>query len=635
MRIGACLLGGLVVLAGACGKRPPLDAPADAGGTSGAVGGAGWTVGGTGGTAGAAGGTGGGAAGTGSASGTAGAAGATAGAGGTGGMAGGAGSGTGGSAGGAAATGGGAGGRGGGGGTVTALCDAWTGDFAAQNLNAIAQHGFFESKAILEGTLGDRFDQAGTSWARFTIGKVRAGVTSHEGREVAIQMGPGLHAAFGAGASLLVGMSSTYPYTQAMVSLPIWSNLVAVAPLNQTGLPDDVLGFRAWHAADVAVIRVRALPAERIEFDVVETLAGSIPATFNSLNWPSAFGPIPVRVGDERLAGFAVGSELVELRPNSAEERARALRGIAALAPGGFVPLYRGELDAARADAATYRLAWTVGRADRVLGLEVAGIAAECCTNAGGEYFANNVTDVLRGDPPAGPVVTGGHGVYAEDRCGDRFLSVMRVVNTVPAGMLAVYTCAATPIGLTNSPSSGVDARLPDTPANRADVNLWLRSAPPLLRLYPAGVTAPAGAFSPPPAPAVWSVPVPALTAILARHQLALLTVVDAQPQPGGGHAVRLRTPLYVRELATLTNRDATLYVPCADPRLLKIGSRWIGALMGAEPFFGTATTELGTQLDQQKLMLVPGFLLPEEREDLVRTADALTKVAIPRPLGP
>jgi hypothetical protein len=33
--------------------------------------------------------------------------------------------------------------------------------------------------------------------------------------------------------------------------------------------------------------------------------------------------------------------------------------------------------------------------------------------------------------------------------------------------------------------------------------------------------------------------------------------------------------------------------------------------------------------------MLVPGFLFPEEREDLVRTADALTNVGIPRPLGP
>ena len=35
------------------------------------------------------------------------------------------------------------------------------------------------------------------------------------------------------------------------------------------------------------------------------------------------------------------------------------------------------------------------------------------------------------------------------------------------------------------------------------------------------------------------------------------------------------------------------------------------------------------------RLMLVPGFLLPAEREDLLRTVDLLTRVAIPRPLGP
>jgi hypothetical protein len=55
---------------------------------------------------------------------------------------------------------------------------------------------------------------------------------------------------------------------------------------------------------------------------------------------------------------------------------------------------------------------------------------------------------------------------------------------------------------------------------------------------------------------------------------------------------------------------------------------------MGTEPY-STSPTAIDAQIGQERLMLVPGFLLPAEREDLIRTADALAKVAIPRPPGP
>ena len=434
MRVEAYWVGALAALAVAgCGKRAPLDSGADAGGASGTVGGAGG-IGGAAGTAGGAGGTGGGA---GASGGSGGGAGGTVGP-------------RGGTGGGAAGTGGGAGGIGGGtggtaGGAPAVVCSAWTGDLAAQNENAIAQHGFFESRAILEGTLGDRFDESGSSWARFTIAKVRAGVTSYEGREIAIAMGPGLHAAFGAGASVLVGLTSTYASPQATVSVPTWSNLIAMVKRDQVALPEDVLGYRAWHAPNVLVLRVTELTEGGRVRDRRDR-RGSVPTTFNALSWPSTRGPPPVRVGDERLAGIsATGSELIELRPNNAEERARALRGIAALAPGGFVPRYRAELDAARADAVNYRFAWTFGRADRVLGVEVAGLAGECCTDAGGIFFANTVTDVLRGDAPVGPVLTGGHGVYNDEHCGDRFLYALRSVGTLTAATFASYSCTRPP----------------------------------------------------------------------------------------------------------------------------------------------------------------------------------------------
>jgi hypothetical protein len=601
MRIEVCLLGALVIATAGCGKGTPLDPSGGAGGMTPRTG------------------TGGAATGASGAGGTVGGAGAT-------GVSGG-----GGTAGSAGTT-----GAGGGGGAVdpAALCSAWTADLTAQNQSALELNGFFNSRAILEGTLGARFDEAGSSWARFTIDKVRAGIAFLEGREVAIAMGPGLHATFGAGASVLVGLSSTRPYMQSGVSLPTFNNLLAIAAKDQVTLPDDVLGFRAWQTPNVVVLRVREVPPPATEvfaFDVIETLAGSLPEPYTL--WMASAGPFGARVGDELIAGFAIGQEMVELRPNNADERARALRGIAALAPGAFAPRYRGELEAARAEATRYRLAWTFGRAQWVLGLEVSGLSAECCTGAGGTFFANTVTDLLRGTAPAGPVLTGGHGVYNDETCGERYLYAMRSLATLTTGELINYGC---PRGTQTSSvaSSGVDARLPATAADRADVDLWLRSAPALLRMFPPTVSPPADAFAAPTLPAVWSVPTPAITALQARHHLALMTIVGVQPQPGGGHSIRVSTPFWPRDLPSMTIHQVSLHVPCADPRLLQVGRRWVGAVMGVEPFSGS-TGEAGTQLALQRLMLIPGFLLPGEREDLVRTAEEITEVAIPRPFAP
>jgi hypothetical protein len=632
-------LAGALVLAGvACGKRSPLDSTGDAGaagGTAGAGSGTGGTAGGPG--------TGGSGTGTGSTVGT-GTGGSSTATGGSSTGIGGSGTGTGGTVGTGGSSGGTVGTGGSGGGTAGSgdaggFCSPWMGDLAAPNQRAVEELGLYQAKAILEGTLGERFDQASQSWARFTIRKVRAGVTAYEGSVLAIPMSPALHATFGAGASVLVGLSSTYSFMDTVVPTPpnsaptSWGSLLAVVKKeDEASLPADVIGFRAWHAPNVAVVRVSDLPPGRIAFDVIETLAGSLPTTFLA-NWSDTWGPLPVGVGDQRLIGVGeivtimgsvLATSIVELRPNIAEERARALRGIAALAPGGFAATYRAELDRTREEATRYRLSWTFGRAAQVLDAEVAGVANECCTGAGGTFFASTVAAVLRGLAPTGPVVTGGHGVNRVDACGDRYLYAMRGVATTPTGTLADYTCNTPPGGQVNTSaaSSGVDARLPSTAANRDDVGRWLQSASPLLRLNPAGVPE-AGAFTPPPPPAVWSVPVHALTAIQARHGLMRLTVMDVQPQPGGGAAVRVTTP------PSPTMSDFTLYVPCADPRLLQVGRQWVGAMIGTEPF-----STVATQAGELRLMLIPGFLLPAEREDLIAAANGLARVEIPRPLG-
>ena len=450
------------------------------------------------------------------------------------------------------------------GGAPPAVCSAWTGDLAAQNENAIAQHGFFESRAILEGTLGDRFDESGSSWARFHDRK-GAG-RRHVVRGTRDRDRDGTGPARGVRRGRLRARRADQHIRQ-----PAGHGLGADVEQphrdgeeGQVALPEDVLGYRAWHAPNVLVLRVTELTEWGFVFEIVETVAGSVPTTFNALSWPSTRGPPPVRVGDERLAGIsATGSELIELRPNNAEERARALRGIAALAPGGFVPALprragcgarrRGQLPV-RLDVRSRPIGCSASRSP-------AWPASAARTRAASSSPTRSPTCSGATRPSARS--TGGHGVYNDEHCGNRFLYALRSVGTLTAATLRQLLLHQAPRHL---PGCGVAGRCP--PARHARESR---------RRQP--VAAERAAAAAPVSPRRRRARRRVHAATRARAVVCPRSRVDGRPGAAPARPVdhrrratatrrRLRRPgahaALRRELAALTNRDATLYVPCA-----------------------------------------------------------------------
>ncbi len=272
-----------------------------------------------------------------------------------------------------------------------------------------------------------------------------------------------------------------------------------------------------------------------------------------------------------------------------------------------------------KAEAVRLRLGWMYKHADLVAALEITGIAGECCTGAGGVFHASSVSEVLHGQTPAGQVLTGGHGYYAEKACGDRFLVAMGSSLVLADGL--ELDCAGKG-DLSTRAASQVIHELPASAENLALARQWVASAPPLLRLHPAGQDLAAQDFAPPAAVALWSTPVSALSALMAGTP-TLVTIEDVSKR-AEGYVVRLRTPFFLEELATLTMHEPDLAFACADPRLLQKGARWIGVVLSTAP---VQASSVAASLEQGRLWLAPGLLLPDRID--VKRAIRLVPTAI------
>jgi hypothetical protein len=91
--------------------------------------------------------------------------------------------------------------------------------------------------------------------------------------------------------------------------------------------------------------------------------------------------------------------------------------------------------------------------------------------------------------------------------------------------------------------------------------------------------------------------------------------------QPRRGEWVRRREGS--RRLVRL--RQAELAFACADPRLLQVGTRWIGVVVGTTLLQPSSSASL---LDQGRLWLAPGLLLPYRID--VKRALRLVPNAVP-----
>jgi hypothetical protein len=210
--------------------------------------------------------------------------------------------------------------------------------------------------------------------------------------------------------------------------VPMWEAPHVLLP-KSAAVAAELLGFHAWNTPNVAAFRVAEVLDGGFRLALVESLRGELPQTLVisvSELWPS----LGLSAGSTGIGGFGgfipVGTPpsatLLELRPDTPEERAAVARALKTLEPTGFATRYQAEIEQAKTDALHLRLGWLYNQADRVAALEVAGIGNECCTGAGGIFHASTAVEMLRGPAPAGQVLTGGHGYYGKKACEDRFL---------------------------------------------------------------------------------------------------------------------------------------------------------------------------------------------------------------------
>jgi hypothetical protein len=516
------------------------------------------------------------------------------------------------------------------GGDPNQVCEMWQTRNPAQDTLDVQQFGLFKAGTVLEGKLGSYVDSGDTSYAIIGVERVWTGISQYGAlaSASAIRMDRALYDELGSDTVVIAGFAESHPLVDSGPPVPAWEQPLALLPKSAAVAP-ELLGFHAWNTPNVAVVRVEETLDGGFRLALVESLRGGLPASFVisvSELWPS----LGLTVGSTWIGGFSEpikvpsgttpSAVLLELRPSTPDERTAVTRALQALEPTGFATRFQAGLDQAKADAIGVRRGWLYHQADTVAALEVTGIGNECCTGAGGIFHASAVLETLHGQALSGQLLTGGHAYYAKKACGDRFLYAFGSSLVLADGL--GLDCQAK-ASVNTMAGSQVLHELAATTDSLALARQWVASAPPLLRLYPAGSSFPPEAFAPATGLALWSSPTPALTASMAGTPVLL--TVDKVTRQAEGYVVRMRTPFYVLELSHLEPREIEVAFACADPRLLEAGTRWIGAVVGTSTISATSAAGL---LSQGQLFLVPGTLLPV-RSDLTRALGLLPTISI------
>ena len=367
------------------------------------------------------------------------------------------------------------------------------------------------------------------------------------------------------------------------------------------------------------MVRIVAQDEYRTTFEVIDALSGTFPVTFED-NWYASWGlPYPgISEGDERWIVSVFGlteypddvtlGTVHDIRP-ATDEHLAAVN--AALVSG--VPLLdrehlAGVRDGVREGIRFHHAPWVVSSV-------VSGMAMECCTGAGGTFIQHEISEALRGAEVPARFVTGGHGYYGEEDCGDAFLHGVESLVDPAEHMETPFDCLEYPDrdswdAYGASILSGTSVRLPATAKTRARVDQWLAASAPLYQLYHPDTEVPPEALEQDARNAPWSLPMDAVEAYLTATHIVLLEVEEVAYDPAlDAQRVLFSTTFSIHEYDHLERYTIKLVFRCGDPRLLEVGSRWIGGLVLVDPFFYGAEDE--PVLDRS--FLVPGALVPEE----------------------
>ncbi|MBI2373780.1 MAG: hypothetical protein HYV07_07265 [Deltaproteobacteria bacterium] len=402
----------------------------------------------------------------------------------------------------------------------------------------------------------------------------------------------------------LIGFrGNAYPTPDPDDGISWWSALV-IAPVESKELLGRSIGYQASPSAVVVAVQIARQDEDRTYFRVIETISGNPPTDFAE-NWTRRAFSAPFPAPSDSLWLATLGTvgttpeglvlaTIADFRPDTAENReiiqaeltdpAQPWRDLE-----GFVD--------------EVRTSWTFANAPSVVGAVVTGLAGECCTNAGGTYVAHGITERIRGASDAAALLSGGHGYYGSEACGESsFLALERMVP-FEGSAEGTFGCKA-PIGgpSLESALSVVSSNLDASPDSRARLDRWLAEPAPLFRLHPdsAELTR-ADAGGP---DGMWSRTTSVEEALAAATSFARLTVREVVEHDEWSEVV-LETNFYQESYDHLPKHRIKLAFECGDPRLMKVGMSWLGA------FVFDATTQSDPSRDPARGFLVPGVLLP------------------------
>lgn len=488
------------------------------------------------------------------------------------------------------------------------LCALLEQDRTEQNLLALRRLGLELSGVRVEGRLGAPITTADGLFAPLDLDKVWLGPTFLEGSRTLVELDPAESAGLELPGRYILGFAPTaYPRRNPAGGLPSWESEVIIPSAERDSF-SDLLRYEIRGEPLVAVVQVGTPDGEPARLLRVRTLAGEVP-DFVAVQWDRAVfdADFPEPGARNYLATFAsihsLGptdlspAALLDFRPYDAEARAMAERALAAPVERDVVGL--------REAAQAYRTGWRIHRAPVVVATRISGIAHECCTGAGGTFFAHDVVRDFRGTSGGLRLMLGGHDYFSDEQCGDGFVFALRGLEEAsPAEPGSSFACGAS----TTWPSLSsylrvpeIQARLVDSEATRTNVERWLRSPEPRQLLRRAGDTRPPFGLG---AHAVWSQPM-SLEQALVAAPLIWVNVVGASAEDGA--RITVETSFSPGPSAHLPLQRFEIDAECLDPRLLRAGE-WLVPLVVDE------AADAKSSGDEDNAFLIPGVVLPNSR---------------------
>lgn len=489
------------------------------------------------------------------------------------------------------------------------FCETWDRDLATETQWAMNAWGFERAGTIFEGHIEDVVDSTETSLvtARVAVGKTWFGWSQLEGHVVSVDIDPTWLEQL-ASDDVVFGVQRDYPLDSENGEPPRFDFVEAAIPAADLSLYPGRIGYHESSSDWIGVARLVEYDGVWQHFEVVETLHGAPVESFvfHFVEFDGIATPSP---GPTEYLIAGTHEETIEpnylrvhdFRVASDEARALVVEGLA----NPPEPFAVDRLGA----GAQYRAGWSFARSSHVVSARTGGLAAECCTGAGGYYAAYTVDERLRGAEGVTAMARFFDGRPLQGSCGEQHLMGFAALSNVSDTELATaFTCDVTG-DLPQNPEvvlSEPKVVLPATPENVSYVQAALDSAAPLYRLYNQDAEIDPATFPTDEQASMWAAPVDLMDGISGASQMIYLSSEEVIEREGW-------TEVHVATSFTGTaSTSGELFhlkfgIPCGDARLKEVGSQWLAAVVD-ETRSGTNPDGV---IEEGELFLVPGVLVP------------------------